>query len=174
MSTAEDRGWGAVGKPGSAVGRAYEAKNIVPTAISDGGRIVTLRVHRTIAPLVKAFLSEITTATRSPDGKAYHIAGGVTDDWGYCHRYMRGSSSKLSNHSWGLAIDINATKNPMQTRKANGSLVTDIPAWVVSAAAFYGFSWGGNYMHRPDPMHFEFLGTPAQATALVKRLGLTP
>lgn len=174
MSTATDRGWGEVGKPGSPTGRAYEASNIVPVAISDKGRIVTLRVHRLVAPLVKAFVSDIVNGVGSPDGKPYAVAGGVSDDWGYCHRYMRGSASKLSNHSWGLAVDINATKNPMQTRKPNGALQSDIPPWVVSRAAFYGFSWGGNYVNRPDPMHFEFLGTPAQATALSKKLGLTP
>ena len=51
-------------------------------------------------------------------------------------------------------------------------LTTDIPAWMVAMWNRYGFAWGGHYTGTPDAMHFEFMGTPAQAdqmTALALR-----
>jgi hypothetical protein len=76
-----------------------------------------------------------------------------------------------SNHSWGLALDINWTDNPYTS---TGRRL--IPNWVADEIFNpYGFAWGGDYSgRRKDFMHFEFLGTPAQAdqaTALLQRDG---
>lgn len=121
------------------------------------GQGVRLVVHKRVAPIFKAFCDEI-------DARGYDLDA-VADDWGYANRPIRGSSSP-SNHSWGLAIDLNATKNPM-----SATLKTDIPSWVIELAEQkYGLSWGGRYRTRPDAMHFEFLGTPADADRIVARL----
>jgi D-alanyl-D-alanine carboxypeptidase len=61
-----------------------------------------------------------------------------------------------SNHSWGLAFDINWRDNPMSTH------TTNIPRWMVELMWSFRFYWGGWY-NDPDPMHFEFIGTPADA-----------
>jgi hypothetical protein len=71
--------------------------------------------------------------------------------WGFGNRAIRGSHSP-SNHSWGLAVDINAPKNPM-----NHKLITDMPAWMPDLWNAYGFRWGGDYETRPDAMHYEFM-----------------
>lgn len=82
----------------------------------------------------------------------------IYDDWGYACRRIGGSST-WSNHAWGIAIDINATRNPMHSGSRG-----DIPIAIVLEAEAIGFRWGGRYS-TPDPMHFETLLTPAQIEA---------
>ena len=89
--------------------------------------------------------------------------------WGYNCRCISGSSSP-SNHSWGLAVDINAPTNPH-----SDSLVTDMPSWMPDLWTAYGFRWGGTYSSRPDAMHYEFMGSPSDAqryTELARSNGL--
>jgi D-alanyl-D-alanine carboxypeptidase len=99
----------------------------------------------------------------TPDNPSYGC-------WGFACRAIRGSSSP-SNHSWGLAVDINAPKNPM-----GSTLITDMPGWMPDLWNAYGFKWGGDYKSRPDAMHYEFVGSVADAARLTqvardKRLG---
>lgn len=69
--------------------------------------------------------------------------------WDGCFniRYMRGSKERMSLHSWGVAIDINAFENQLYaTPKLSPELVkcfTDV-----------GFDWGGHWK-RLDGMHFQ-------------------
>lgn len=69
-------------------------------------------------------------------------------------RMVRGSSTKLSNHSWGTAFDINAPQNWLGEKPApigaKGSLLKIVPI-----ANSFGFFWGGHYQSRLDGMHFE-------------------
>lgn len=78
--------------------------------------------------------------------------------WGFACRAIRGSTSP-SNHSWGLAVDINAPTNPM-----GPVLITDMPGWMPDLWNAYGFRWGGDYRTRPDAMHYEFMGSIADAS----------
>lgn len=57
----------------------------------------------------------------------------------------------LSRHSWGVAVDINATRDP--TGAGNGQ-----PDAVVERFTGAGWGWGGTWLE-PDPMHFELVGT---------------
>ncbi len=75
--------------------------------------------------------------------------------WGgsYVARYVRGSHTTLSNHSWGTAFDINAAWNGLgrlPERAGQKGSVCEL----VSAAYEFGFYWGGHFS-RPDGMHFE-------------------
>lgn len=119
---------------------------------------IHLLVRREVAPIFKSFCDEIVAKGYSLDG--------VADDWGFACREIRNLTPKrASNHSWGLAVDLNATTN------AQFSTHGDMPQWVVNLAwEKYRLSWGGNYKTRPDPMHFEFLGTPAEAAMIVASL----
>lgn len=107
------------------------------------------------APLFKGFLEEIVR-------KGYSLDEGILDDWSYAERNIRGSA-KPSEHSRGCADDINAVHNPM-----GSTLRTDMPWWVPVVAKQWGLHWGGLYSTRPDAMHFEWLGTIAEAQALLK------
>jgi len=71
-----------------------------------------------------------------------------------------------SAHSWGTAVDINAPVNPRKR-----PLTTNIPRNVRDMWKGNGFRWGGDFVTSvPDPMHFEFTGTVADARAINARL----
>ncbi len=94
-----------------------------------------------LVSLVKAWESE---------GLLKHIL-----TWGgsYYPRYVRGSRTTLSNHSWGTAFDINAAWNGLgrlpERAGQKGSVCELVPL-----AVQHGFFWG-SWFTRPDAMHLE-------------------
>lgn len=68
-------------------------------------------------------------------------------------RFVRGSRTTLSNHSWGTAFDINYAWNCLGAlpalRGEKGSVRELVPI-----AHRHGFYWGGHFSRR-DGMHFE-------------------
>lgn len=142
---AQDRGWGP-GWP-----NCQESK------------IVDLTVNGVSFPGgVRAELKELCTLLlEETERRGYNLVKGWC--WGFACRAISGSSTP-SNHSWGLALDINAPKNPY-----GSTLVTDMPAWMPELWARYGFRWGGAYSGVKDAMHYEFMGTPAEAAALTEQ-----
>ncbi len=55
----------------------------------------------------------------------------------------------MSAHSYGMAIDINAATNKLNTKG-------DMNPRIVETFLKYGFEWGGNFS-RLDPMHFQLI-----------------
>jgi hypothetical protein len=82
----------------------------------------------------------------------------LTWDGAYNPRYMRKAQhvrSKLSNHSWGTAFDINAKWNQLGDPPAKLTQKGCVLE-MVEIANQYGFFWGGHFQGtRPDGMHFE-------------------
>lgn len=78
----------------------------------------------------------------------------ITWDGGFNPRYQRGSTTKLSNHAFGSAFDINAKWKPLGSIPAlfdeEGSVRE-----LVRIGNDHGFYWGGHFSGRPDGMHFE-------------------
>jgi hypothetical protein len=91
-----------------------------------------------VDPLKQAFVNLIKT--------------GYVDDlktWDGCFniRYVRGSKTRMSLHSWGIAVDVNAFENGLgQPPKLEQGFVECFTA--------AGFDWGGRWK-RPDGMHFQ-------------------
>jgi hypothetical protein len=77
----------------------------------------------------------------------------VTEDGTFVARYKRGSLTELSRHSWGLAIDLNASQNLQGHVAAHIGQLGCVRELVPGAIAA-GFFWGGHF-HHGDPMHFE-------------------
>jgi hypothetical protein len=75
--------------------------------------------------------------------------------WGgsFVPRYRTGSTTGLSNHSWGTAFDINTETNGWGVRPPGlgrpGCLLPLVPI-----AERHGFAWGG-FFNTFDGMHFE-------------------
>ena len=114
---------------------------------------VGVSVHRRIARLVELLFAET-------ERRGYLLRPGQC--WGYACRAIAGTAV-ASNHSWGLAIDINSLANPYQFPRR-----TDMPTWMPLLWNRYGFAWGGNYndngrLGKADSMHYEFMGTPTDA-----------
>lgn len=91
---------------------------------------------------------------KAPLEKAFRnlISRGFIDElktWDGCFniRKSRGLKS-MSLHSWGIAVDMNAFENGLNTK---GKL----SAGFVKCFTDAGFDWGGNFKSRTDPMHFQ-------------------
>ena len=155
MSTPADRGWGNPGRShDDAQAREYGRLHITTITTDDGSRF---SVRKEVAPILLGFLNEIIA-------KGYRVNGKTLDDWGWYVRTIAGSNT-LSNHSWGLAVDVNALTNPQ-----GRTLRTDMPAFVPEAAKRWGLRWGGTYESRPDAMHFEWIGSRDDALRFVRDL----
>jgi hypothetical protein len=133
---AKERGWGE-GWPHCQRGRIV--------AVARAG--VTFYLRREIAPLVATLLE----ATEKRYG--YDVKPGQS--WGFACRPIAGTRTP-SNHSWGLAVDINSQANPM-----GAAFRSNIPPAVVKMWWDCGFYWGGWYRSRSDAMHFEYVHRPA-------------
>lgn len=69
-------------------------------------------------------------------------------------RGKRGDPSSLSMHSYAIALDFSAARNPFRSQH------TDLPAEFIKAWQDEGAEWGGNWSPRSrDPMHFQFART---------------
>lgn len=78
----------------------------------------------------------------------------LTWEGSFVPRFVRGSTTLLSNHSFGSAFDINYAWNKLgviPTLVGQRGSVREL----VTAANRHGFYWGGHYATRKDGMHFE-------------------
>jgi hypothetical protein len=152
MSETSYNGW-----PASKDQAAIEVK---PFAIE--GTTLKIRCAKDAGPLLSAFAAEFHALIEPIDT-------GALDDWAYCYRMVRGTTDKLSNHSSGTAIDLNATKHPLG--KAGTFPLAKVPM-IQALAKKYGLTAGLDYRGRKDEMHFEVHLNPEQASKLVQKLGL--
>lgn len=123
----------------------FEAANIVriilPESLSfDGQRITRITCHRLLAGILSATLL------------AAHNAGlwSVLDPYGggYANRLKRGYT-KLSMHAFGIAWDFNPEAYPLGSDER-------MPDQLVSIFTANGFVYGGDFIGRKDPQHFQF------------------
>ena len=121
-----------------------------------------LRCAEAVAPLLIGFAAEFHALIEPIDE-------GALDEWGYAFRMVRGSTDRLSCHSSGTAIDLNATKHPLA---AVGTFPPDKVPMIRALAKKYGLKWGGDYVNRKDEMHFEIALSPEKVRALITKLGL--
>ena len=71
----------------------------------------------------------------------------IKDIQGFNHKKI---GNYESAHSFGAALDVNPTQNPML-----GKLQTDLPKEVSAYAKSIGLGWGGDWSSVKDPMHFS-------------------
>lgn len=108
------------------------------------------RWHRQVEPL------------RAPDG--------VLDCWGYAARTIRGSSTTLSNHASGTALDLRARAHPL----GRPATATFTPAQIkaidrIMADCRGALRWGGRWT-RPDGMHLEVTASEAACALVLAQL----
>lgn len=150
MTTAAQRGWGS-GWPNCQSGKMV--------TIHPCGRALSVRSE---AATVMDYL------VRRYDAEVEDI-NAQADDWGFACRAIRGSNPPVaSNHSWGLAVDLNATKHPMGSAHTFTSAQLLAGHLMVTEMRFV--RWGQDYSSRIDGMHWEFMGTPTDCAALTRRI----
>jgi len=152
MSLLSSNGWTASADPNEIGVKSYPVK----------GTKIKLRCAEKCAPLLVGFAEEFHEIIEPIDE-------GTLDDWGYCFRNVRGLTDKLSNHSSGTAIDLNASKH--QLGKV-GTFPNEKVPMIRALAKKYGLRWGGDYKSRADEMHFEIDLSEAKAAALIGSLKL--
>ena len=134
-----------------------EAGRIAPEQSWVAGHISTEAVpilgqmtcNRAMFPQLRGALADIAARGLADEIEPGEYAGC------YYPRFIAGSTT-LSNHSFGLAFDINVPGNQRGT-------IGEIDRGVVAIFKSWGFAWGGDWGYT-DPMHFEL-------SALVERGG---
>lgn len=103
------------------------------------------------------------------DREVENIDEPTQDDWGYAERPIRGSSTTLSNHASGTAIDVNATKHPLG---ATGTWTAAQKKKIHAHLNEYDgvIRWGEDYTKRKDGMHFEIVADAAAVQAVYAEL----
>jgi hypothetical protein len=153
---ANGKGWGAGWRTCTAINSGQMAQ--FTTARSK--TLIAGGIHRNVVQLFGLIANEI-------ERRGYMFHPGWC--WGASCRQIAGTNTP-SNHSWGLAIDINAPTNPYTSSGQH-----DIPDWAFALFRQYGFGVGADYNGKKDWMHVEFMGNPSDAaimTALaVKNIG---
>ncbi|MEV6876246.1 M15 family metallopeptidase [Amycolatopsis sp. NPDC051128] len=90
--------------------------------------------------------------------------------WGYAYRDIRGAT-QLSNHSSGTALDLNAPAHPLDTNPAANFRPAQIATIRAIVARTEGcVRWGGDYVGRRDPMHFEINANEQRCAAVLAKL----
>jgi hypothetical protein len=108
---------------------------------------------------------------REYDQRVEHLDRG--ECWGWFVKKIEGSDT-YSNHASGCAVDFNAPDNPMgvpTTRSLTAAQIAECHELERESGGV--LRWGGDFS-RPDPMHWEIIGTPAQVAALADRLKEQP
>jgi hypothetical protein len=111
--------------------------NIVTTNVPIMGRVTC---HRLMIPQLRGALQEVQ------DSGLGHLLR--TYDGCYVPRFIaRNPDNSISLHTWGIAIDMDASTN---YRGIRGTMDDRI----VAIFKRWGFRWGGDWSYT-DPMHFE-------------------
>ena len=99
-----------------------------------------VRCHELVATSLREIFEEIFDA--GLEGHATHYAGI------YALRKQRQNSNRLSAHSWGIAIDLNAERLPQGSE-------LDQHSGVVEIFKKHGWYYGGDFKPLRDPMHMS-------------------
>lgn len=128
----------------------FESKNIVRVNLpalskATGGKFTAMRWHKSTEHQLTKFFEKLEKENLHT--RILSFAGA------FYPRFIRGSRTQLSNHSWGTAFDINVPQNGLNKTPAlvgeKGSIREIVPI-----ANDFGFYWGGHFT-RKDGMHFE-------------------
>jgi len=165
--------FGSSSPPPSAGGQTTARGGFIPVTLRDGTVVQvfpcatgaaervnvplfggTAHVHRSLAPS----LQRINAEWLRRGGNSFYQVSSVG---GYACRNIAGTN-RLSNHAYGMAVDINPDQNPHcpPWSQCNGvnRLITDMPQEFRQLFINEGWGWGGNWNSSKDAMHFSKVG----------------
>lgn len=131
----------------------------------------TMTLRHDVGPYLVAFAAEYHQKIRPIDV-------GNLDDWAYTAPRLGNASSKISDHSGGVAIDLNATQEGSQSRTYNKWWTKNPLKYLALKRLlkkYHLLEAGINYKNFWDPMHYTFKYgvTPYHVKSEIKRLGIT-
>lgn len=111
----------------------------------------------------KSLASSIQAAYKEMKAKGFRAYENGCYNW----RKMTNSSA-MSNHAFGVAIDINQSYNPYVNGTSSSTWQNapgcyKIQGDIVTIWKNYGFYWGGDYKNIKDYMHFEYVSGSIKA-----------
>lgn len=106
----------------------------------DGKPCKRIYMNKDMLPAFKDALDNVKTRGLEKELKTF--------DGCFNIRLVRGSKDQQSTHSYGLAVDLNASENALG---AEPTFSKELVACFTDA----GFTWGGNFK-RKDGQHFSF------------------
>lgn len=126
---------------GAVLTKGWEAKHLI-TAREPWMPRGRLYVNRQVWPSLKAAFEACIALN---DGYRIRSLGCFSPR-------LKRVNGDLSTHSWGIAVDLNESTNPLSY---DGKLRTDIPDAWIRQFEVRGWTWGGRWS-RPDAMHFQY------------------
>jgi hypothetical protein len=140
---------------------AWQEANLVPVVPpyqmfggdNDDGTspVKNIYFHKRCAPNLLAALTDIWNYYGKDDAKI-HAIGMHRFSGAYNYRPIRGST-RLSDHSFGCAIDLDSQDNPMTT---DFSIPYKMPQACADIFKSHSAFWGGDFQHRKDYMHYQW------------------
>ncbi len=123
----------------------FEANNIVLFSlpyplIYEETSVKRARCHRLVVENFQTAFEALRASDLENEVKNY---SGI-----YARRAIRGAGSHPSTHSWGIAIDLESVKYPLGSTQR-------FPEEVIKIFQNAGFFYGGDFISRKDPMHFQ-------------------
>jgi hypothetical protein len=128
-------------------------KNLVNVSFA-GKKVLFNRLHGASAALEKVSRDLEPVLKAKPELRIWTNKIDGTFNW----RKIEGTD-RLSTHSYGIAIDLNADKAKYWRWEKPATLASfsrkDFPSEIIEAFEHHGFVWGGKWYHY-DTMHFEY------------------
>jgi hypothetical protein len=118
----------------------------LPYAYGPSVTVTRVRAHHLVVDELVRLLTDAAAIAAGLPGGLLRIAYGGCYVW----RPIRGGT-KLSTHTWGIAVDLDPANNPLGTPH---DPVHGIPLEVVALFEDAGWTWGGRWT-RCDPQHFQ-------------------
>jgi hypothetical protein len=145
-----------------------------PAAVEIPGTTVRLRMRGGEVATVLAYVARRFHREVEPLTLAVAESPGY-DDWGWAVRNVRGSTTVISNHASGTAIDLNATRHPRGvqgtfTRKQIKAVRAILAATVDRRTGDPVVRWGEDFHSTVDGMHFEINATADAVERVATRL----
>ena len=122
------------------------------TMYYDRQPVKRMRCHVKVAQAFKNVFNEILATYGERKINELEI-----NDYGGCFNYrlMRGSKTKLSKHSWGTAIDLDANRNTLHETSATARFARIEYKAMIDIFEKHGFASLGR-LKNYDFMHFEY------------------
>lgn len=122
--------------------------------ISIGYKFVEFNRNNQAAQSLKSVMKELLPLARN----SYKIYRAAFPSSGTFNYRLIGSTSRLSSHAFGIAIDLNSHKNDYwrwNTRDDGQKRLASYPQEIARIFENYGFVWGGKWGNF-DIMHYEY------------------
>lgn len=137
-------------------------------------RLLSLMVTRRIGPLrvrgLRPAVETLEAILADIEGEQPEVHRALGTQGMLCCRFVRGSTSAISNHSWGTAIDL--TIAGVLDRRGDGRAQEGLLA-IHPIFNHHGFFWGAAFPTE-DAMHFEAADQTIEAWAARSLLGEAP